>query len=241
MSARMPNDSQHLMVAGQNGTGKTVAGVWHLSHRSYTEQPWLIVDGKKDSLIADIPFTEEIEPGAPVPDYPGLYIVRPEYSDYDRDGRLEQTLWNALQRGNTGVYIDEASYIDKRSRAFNGILRTGRSLKVPMIALVQRPVDISRYLPSECRMFRAFDLADARDRDVLSNYTPIRDEHFDKLAQYESLYYDSDRKTLVKLPPVESEDLILERFNSRILAARAANAPIAKKKSLLERIFSFGD
>lgn len=241
LTPRMPSDSQHLMVAGQNGTGKTVASVWHLSHRSYTHQPWLIVDGKKDELIGQIPYLEEIAPGEEVPRHAGLYVVRPDFADYDREGALETTLQSALRNGQTGVYIDEASYIDKRSVAFNGILRTGRSLKVPLMALVQRPVDISRYLPSECRMFRVFDLADLRDRDVLANYTPIRNEHFDGLARFHSFYYDADLKALKTLPPVEPEDVILQRFEDRIAAARAANAPIAKPRSLLSRIFSFGE
>ena len=72
---RLPDDSKRLYIIGRTGSGKTVAGVWHLSHRSWRKMPWVIVDYKGDELIARLPATEIRN--WKVPSEPGLYILRP--------------------------------------------------------------------------------------------------------------------------------------------------------------------
>ena len=209
---RFPNDSQHMFVTGRNGTGKTVASVWHLSRRSWDVRPWVIIDAKADKLIADIPGLEEIGAGDKIPEYPGLYVVRPQP---DEDEAVDQTLWNAWQMTHCGVYVDEAYFIKESSKPFNAILRTGRSREVPLIALSQRPKRVPRALISESTMFQVYDLNDKRDQDTLAEFTTISQSDFDTLGLYESMYYDVGRNAKRKLPPVETEDLILQRFEDR--------------------------
>jgi hypothetical protein len=74
-----PNDTQHLLEIGRNGSGKTVAGLWHLSEANYDKKPWVIFDTKGDEVIEKlarfegvrtIGFNDNIGKN-------GIFIIRP--------------------------------------------------------------------------------------------------------------------------------------------------------------------
>ena len=51
---RLPGNSDRLVVIGRTGTGKTQAGLWHLSLKNFKTFPFVMVDAKGDSLINEI-------------------------------------------------------------------------------------------------------------------------------------------------------------------------------------------
>lgn len=205
---RIADASKRTTILGRTGSGKTVAGIWHLSQRNWRQMPWVILDYKGDSLIKKLP-TKEIK-NWEIPDKPGLYVLRP-IAKID-DDLVEHFLWRMKERGNIGLYVDEGYMLpyDGKSDALNAILTQGRSLRVPTIILSQRPVWLSRFVITEADFFQVFWLNDTRDRITLESVIPagIRE----RLPEYHSFYYDVGRDELLKLAPVPSENEILATF-----------------------------
>src|SRR5271170_6704875 len=137
-SPRLPNDKQRLAIIGRTGSGKTVAALWHLSKRSIDVKPWLVFDFKGDEHInaiegathssLDLKLTAKSK---------GLYIVHPLPHETKE---VESLMWRLWERGNVGVYVDEGYMIDNGNKAYKAILTQGRSKRIPVITLTQRPV-----------------------------------------------------------------------------------------------------
>jgi len=208
MSTRLPNDNQRIVIVGSTGSGKSVAGLWHLSHRDYHTKPWLIVDQKHDDKIAAIN-PPEIEPGE-IPKKPGLYVTRPLPIE-EHDEAMERALWKIWMQGNTGIFIDEGQMF-QRSNALNSIYTQGRSKQIPVITNSQRPVCLSRFTFSEADFFQVFRLNDTRDKDTLKSMLPTLPKDY-KLPAFHSLYYDVAADEISLWKPVPSEDQIISSFN----------------------------
>jgi len=217
MTFRLPDDTQHLAIIGRNGSGKTQAALWHLSKRSFDLRPWIIVDFKRDVHIAAISGAEEIAPGI-IPDKPGIYVVRPNASNPQP---LGETLSAAYERGNVGLWFDEGFMVgkDKKVEAvFEDLLTQGRSKRIPLIVLVQRPVWVSRFVFSESSFFQLFHLQDKRDVQTVSAVIP--EDAIERLPEFHSLWYDVSRDERVYLAPVPGEDEILASIESRLAEMR---------------------
>jgi hypothetical protein len=208
---RLPNDSQRLTMYGQTGTGKTIAGLWHLSHRSYTRRPWVLFDFKGDEHIAQIPYAEEIGLKHP-PKQRGIYIVRP-VPEADEEA-VEDFMWQIWRRENMGVFIDEGYMVGRGNGAFQALLTQGRSKSIPMITLSQRPVWMNRFTISEADFHQVFRLADQSDRDTVQRFIPHDVQG--RLPEYHSYYYDVGQDSLTKLKPVPDMDEILQTFEDRL-------------------------
>lgn len=205
---RLPDDSHRLTILGATGSGKTVAGIWHLSKRNYRRMPWIIMDFKRDKLIQRLPY-EEIGPPYKLPKKPGLYVVRPHMTE---DAAMEDLLWRIRYSGNIGLYVDEGYMLpyDGKSDAFNAILTQGRSLNIPTIVLSQRPVWLSRFVLTEASFLQVFWLNDIRDRKTLTGIMPS--QVLDRLPRFNSWYYDVSGDEMVALSPVPNEDAIVASF-----------------------------
>jgi hypothetical protein len=208
-NVRLPNSSQRIAIVGRTGSGKTVAGLWHLSKTNFDTHPWVIIDYKTDEHINAIERAEKIDLSS-VPKRKGIYIVHPLPS---QEEEVTEFLWKIWQQENTGIYVDEG-YMLGKNKAFETCLVQGRSKHIPMIVLSQRPVWISRFVFSESDFFQIFHLNDERDRKTVEAFIPV--DMDDRLPDYYSRYYDVGRDSLVTFSPVPKPDATLEVINTRL-------------------------
>lgn len=215
---RSPTDTQRHAIVGATGSGKTYAALWHLSHRSYDVQPWIIYDYKYDENIVEIPGLQEIDVNEKIPQQPGLYVVHPHPSQISEVDNQMKQIW---ENENTGVFIDEGYMIGKNNAWFRALLTQGRSKHVPIITLSQRPTWIDRFILSESEFYQVFRLQHQGDIDTVNEFIPhklFRDPEGNKirLPEYTSYYYDVGKDDLAIAPPVEDMDKIYARFDARI-------------------------
>lgn len=218
-SIRFLDNSSRLVTVGRTGTGKTVAGLYHLSRFDFSQDPWVIINAKGDQHIDDIPNTQEIDL-----DYKfkkndaGIFIVRPLPGDFEgtlrERSRMASFLWHVWERENTGIFTDE-SFMMGNNDAFIACQTQGRSKHIPMISCTQRPVWITRFCFSEASFIQVFDLNDARDIQTVESFVPV-DFDAEKLKKYHSYYYDIGEDNLVMLKPVPPVKKILEIFDAKL-------------------------
>jgi len=207
---RFPNDSQRHMIYGKTGSGKTVAGLWALEKRDFLKRPWVILDFKRDGTIAQIPRLEEIDINSAVPKQPGLYVTRPLPNTHED---VERFLWRIWEKTKTGIMIDEAFMIDRFSKAYSAILTQGRSLRIPVIGLSQRPSWLNAFHMSEADFHQVFYMQNPADIKKLMEWVPY-DGQMDQ--DYHSYYFDVAKGKLDYLAPVPTEQEILDRFDSKM-------------------------
>lgn len=214
---RLPDDSHRFFIGGQNGTGKTVAGLFHLSYRSYDKMPWIVVDYKRDSEVAQLP-AEEISHTGVLPKHAGLFVVRPPPEPYEMEPFFRQ----AYERGGKcGFYIDEGTMLSgdnpRGSRFLRALMTQGRSLRIPTIILSQRPTGLSREVLSEANFFQMFELFDEEDRKtVCKRYIKGLPVNYpETLGEYESYYFDAKKKRLAHTAPLPYGQEVLDVFDRR--------------------------
>lgn len=215
--SRLPNDSEQLAIVGMNGSGKTQAGAWHLSQRSWDKMPWFVLNFKEDDLISEIgeEFGKFIDLDSRLPKRPGIYVINvlPE-----SDEELEEFFKAMWSRGKNGLYTDEGYMIKPRSKWFQALLTQGRAKKIPMITLSQRPVYLNRFVFSEASFHQIFFLADDRDIEAVSAFAPIKKmtgQTPAQLPRYHSFYYDVKGREMNILRPVPDRGTILALFKER--------------------------
>src|SRR6202012_1646569 len=210
---RLPNDTSRTSIIGRTGSGKTFAGVWHLSQQNFDVMPWIVLDFKGDPLMAQFTAHEgasTITLDDPVPQYPGLYIMRVLPN---QKVALNNWLWEVWDTGYCGIYVDEG-YMLNDSDAFDAILTQGRSKHIPVIILSQRPVWLNRFVFSESNFFQVFHLNDRRVRRTVRAFVPANLDV--RLEEYNSYYYDVGRDKLVTFQPVPAEGDILASILSKL-------------------------
>jgi hypothetical protein len=205
MTVRLPSNNHRLAILGRTGSGKTQAGVYHLSKRNYREMPWIVFDFKGDRLINSIPDAQDIDIGK-VPKKPGIYLTHPLP---DQEEEVDVTLWRAWEQENVGLYFDEG-YMVANSKAFRAVLTQGRSKNVPVIFLSQRPSWISKFALSEADMLQVFELSVPDDRKRVREIFDGYPDRFNE--KYQSAYYDVASNESVILNPVPSDTDILASF-----------------------------
>lgn len=208
----IPGDTHRLVIVGRTGSGKTVAGTHHLSGRSWDRMPWIIFDFKRDELLNKIGASEITD--WKIPKRAGLYIVHPMVGD---DDAIEQFLWSIWEREHVGIYIDEGYMINRNSKAFLALLTQGRSKKIPLIVLSQRPVMMNRFVISEADFYQIYQLNDRRDRNIIREFIPQDEiDIHERLPEYQSIYYDVGADQLNILRPVPKPDIILSVYQERM-------------------------
>jgi DNA helicase HerA-like ATPase len=205
---RLPGPSDRLAIVGRTGSGKTVAAIWHLSEADFDERPWVILDFKNDELLNAIDRAELIDFGE-LPSEPGLYLLKVRPGSQEQVSEFFKQAWH---QENIGILVDEGYMIDRDDEWFNACLTQGRSKKITLFILSQRPVWLSRFVFSEASYFQVFDLTHSKDLDKVREY--IRDDEREQLDQelpeFHSFYYDVGRKHLETFGPVPpAKDLLL--------------------------------
>ena len=210
----LPGPSDRTIIVGQTGSGKTWFGVWLLSHQDIARRPWVIIDYKREELFRKLgkaAFRSILNPSSPAPKKPGLHLIQPFESD---DDAMDAFLWRVWKQKNIGLYIDEGMMIPAgRGSAMRALLTQGRSLKTPVIALSQRPVEIDRYFFSEATFFAEFFLMDREDRKTLTRYTPFDAD--DVPENHHCYWYNAKTRRVDYLAPVPDAETFLARLRSQ--------------------------
>jgi len=207
----LPRFDKRTAIIGSTGSGKTQFAVWLLSSRDFHKRPWIIFDFKGDELIEAIG-PQEINVYGGVPSKPGLYVVRPIPQRDDK--AVEQFLWNCWAKENVGIYVDEGYMLGNRNPALNACLTQGRSKRIEMMILSQRPVWMSKFVFSEANYFAVMNLTLEDDRKYVSSYTG--GTQIKLLPKYNCLWYDCDGQNGTRLAPVPGRDDLLARFEQRL-------------------------
>ena len=216
---RMPGPETRLAMIGRTGSGKTQAALWHLSRSDFDERPWVILDYKGEKLFAKIERAERIDLDE-VPDEAGIYLLRVR-----PDKKKQMTDWfrRAWEHENIGILVDEGYMIEQHDDWFDACLTQGRSKRIQMIVLSQRPVWVSRFVFSEADFFQIFDISHSEDMDILRKY--IHDDDQDELDEplqtYHSFYYDVGRRRLETFGKVDKEAEILAAIDAKLKAIEA--------------------
>lgn len=207
-----PTDGHRHAIVGMTGSGKTQFALACLSHRSWKQKPWIIIDYKRDDMIAQIPGLEIIGVRSRPPKHAGVYAVQPLPIDEDAEA-LDKFMWHIWERGNTGVFLDEGYMLGRFNKAYRALLTQGRSKRIPCISLSQRPSWISPFILSESEFFTAFYLQTKADNDRMREW--IGPVDFDSLPRFHSYHYSVPDRKRVILSPVPKLPDILSRFQPR--------------------------
>jgi hypothetical protein len=208
---RFPTDTQRIAIIGATGSGKTQAAIWHLSNRNFHQMPWVIYNWKGDESIDSIPGAYDLPLGEK-PDRPGVYITRPLPHE---DEEVENQMWAIWKDGNTGIFVDEGYMVSRSNRAFQAMLTQGRSKRIPMIVLSQRPAWMNRFVFTESEYYQIFRLQHSADIKNVEQFVPANLER--RLPEYHSYYYDVGQNSLHKLSPVPDIKVIHAVFERRLV------------------------
>jgi hypothetical protein len=213
-NARTIPDTQHrTVIIGRNGSGKSVAGAHTLLlyRERYPTFPWIIFNPKGDKLLDSIgaeraDLTKHLTKH-PLGEGMRIYSPVPETDDDEHvNAILEQALWHE----NVGLYFDEGYSIPTNSKPYRRAQTQGRSKRVPIITLTQRPVFLDKFTFTEASFFQVFDLVDTNDKKKVRENTGIQMD--ERLLPYHSHWYEVNSGRRYKMTPVPNEDVILQRF-----------------------------
>lgn len=196
---RLPGGDDRTTVIGATGSGKTTCGVWLFAQQRFDVRPWIIIDFKREQIFDTIGFPP-IQPlhwSLPRKTAKGIYLIQPVPGD---DEKVEAFLWQIWQRGNIGLFVDEASLMPSGSDAFRAVLQQGRSKRIPVIACTQRPVSVARPLFSEASFFCVYRMNDKRDYKTIEGFVPANLDR--PLPRHWWRWYDVAEDVLLKMKPV---------------------------------------
>lgn len=209
---RFPDDTEHVAIIGRNGSGKTQFATWMLSERSWNIIPWIVLNFKGDDLIDSIPHTTSMDITDRIPSRPGIYVADPIVASKEDQEKLNDFFHRCWVHENVGIYVDEG-YMATGLRWFRACLSQGRSRKVSMMVISQRPVWMDRFVWSEASRYAAFDLNLRDDKQTADNMIPGYKQV--KLPEFHSVWHDVKRDRTVILTPAPNRETILARFKER--------------------------
>lgn len=217
---KLPGRSDRAVIIGRTGSGKTQAAAHWLSGKNFDREAWVMLNTKGDALLNEIAAFDKVKTISLTdkPGKTGLHMVRP----LPDDPRLESFLWRIWEKGNCGIYVDEGYMVGRFNKAFNALLTQGRSLKVPMIILAQRPSWLSQFVFSEADFFQVFHLNSEDDRKTVAGFVPIsKKDRNERLPDFHSLWYNVKDNVLNKFSPVPPRESILEAFRAKLTTRKS--------------------
>lgn len=218
---RLPGRSDRTAIYGRTGDGKTVLASWLLSEAPIDRMPYYVLDFKGDDLLRSIKRFEQVSLRDKITKHPGVYIARPMPHQTEA---VEDFLWRVWAKRNTGLFVDEGFMLPRPSHAYDAILTQGRSLHIPVINLTQRPVMLTRFVPTQSDFHFLFPFNDDRDNETAAQVMPraIRDqvighdEADNVLPKYHSFWYDVSNKVWSIIGPAPRPEIIAQRFDDRL-------------------------
>ena len=207
----LPDDTQHVAIAGRTGSGKTVGALSMLSLRNMQDMAWIIIDHKRDDHIAKLP-AEKLNPNAMILPTRGLHVVHASMKKSERDD-IEALLERVFNRGKIGIYVDEGHLLGP-SDAVRTILVAGRSRRVPLMWTSQRASHIDPFIWSQASFYRVFDLQSPNDVKRFNDNYPIK---WKKPDPYHSWYYDVPQGKTFYMKPSEMIDATIARLDSKVI------------------------
>jgi len=170
----------------------------------------VILNYKGDEPIDSIPMAQHVDLGY-VPVRGGIYIVHPLPAQTEE---MQAYLWKLWERQNIGIFVDEG-YMLSDDPAFMALLTQGRSRRIPMMVLSQRPSWITRFAFTEAQFIQLFSLTDRRDLKTVAQFVSYDGIEELALPEYHSLYFDVARNRSWILKPVPPETEILATIQQR--------------------------
>jgi hypothetical protein len=212
--ATRPDDTQRLVIVGTTGSGKTQAGLWHLSERNFDRKPWIVYDFKEDDMIMEIrEMSQGLSMDQPIPNRPGLYIIA---SGPDEEEELSEHMTKVWAAQDVGVYIDEGYMVGVHNKGYRRLLTQGRSRHIPMIVLSQRPVWMDRFTFTESEFIQVFRLQHDDDLKTMEKIIHYDMSRRKPLPEYYSYYYEKRGNKVTPLRPVPDREAILDTFYSKL-------------------------
>jgi hypothetical protein len=229
---RLPGPADRTWIAGHTGSGKSHAALWLLSHQDYDRRPWIVLDFKGENLIGGVPRIGRLRLTDRPPRRPGVYRLR--YNPGD-EPELEDFLWKVWQRGNIGIVVDEGHALPGdggiRSDVVKALASQGRSKRIPMIVVSQRPAWISKFVTSQSDYIWTFKLSHRDDYKAIGELIPG-----DIMAMVESLpdrhfiAHDVAKRATFHLLELPGRDSIYDRFDRRLPPSFWIDLPKAQRK-----------
>lgn len=215
----LPAGEEQTYIVGRNGTGKSQLGAFLIAKRDLKSRPWYVVDYKREKLYNGLENARFIENNE-YPKQPGLYILH-GFPDDESQEQMENWLWGAWEREHFGLVVDEGYMLpSRRNGAFQALLTQGRAKDIPIITLSQRPVEISRFVPSEASHIVAFDLNHRKDRATLGEYLPDKFFETGPLPPFHSRWYRVKKNTGHVVKPVPDAETIMDMIDSQLTTKR---------------------
>lgn len=216
-----PRDDEHVAVVGRNGTGKSQLGFFLLALRDHKKRITIALDYKREELFRKLKNVRDLAPTAALPKEPGLYVVRaiPEIDDEN----VDNLLWRILDRERMGLFADEGYMLpnDGKSRPFKAILTQGRSKRIPVITLSQRPVGVTPFAFTEAAHLIGFHLNDKDDRKVIERRAGA--DFFsgiENLPAFHSKWYSVKKNRSFVIAPVPPADEIAASIDAQLVPVR---------------------
>lgn len=203
--------SEHVIVVGQAGSGKTTVARELLRSRDYvvvlgtkTRDPSLYDPLLKQGYVLSDTFDPTDISQPKVIFRPPLDEPTPEALQRQREA-FRRALLGIFNTGGWTIFCDELRYITdtlKLSNEMDLLWLQGRSLWVTIVGLTQRPVSIPLNGFEQSTHFILFRISGFDDRKRASEYTganaPTVFETVKRLPQHEFLYVDKVNDVLIR-------------------------------------------
>lgn len=200
---RLPGPTDRTAILGRTGSGKTTMAAYILGESNIDKIPWVFIDYKGEDVFEDIRRAErdvitDLEPTDIAPKKPGLYHMQPVPGEDDRE--ITQFLWRIWERQRIGVFVDEGHLLPG-SDALKALLVTGRSRRIPMIMISQRPVWVPREVFSESNHHIVFDLSHDEDRKTAGGFVTSDGRPVPRLKEFHSIWNDVGKNRRFQMMP----------------------------------------